>query len=49
MSYVTPVVYRTKLMVMNAGGYRFTDFVRLGLPLQIAIRRRRARLIQGEQ
>jgi di/tricarboxylate transporter len=24
-------------MVMNAGGYRFTDFVRLGLPLQIFI------------
>jgi di/tricarboxylate transporter len=37
MSYLTPVGYQTNLMVMNAGGYRFTDFVRLGLPLQIAI------------
>lgn len=37
MSYLTPVGYQTNLMVMNAGGYRFTDFVRLGLPLQIVI------------
>ena len=35
MSYLTPVGYQTNLMVMNAGGYRFTDFARLGLPLQI--------------
>lgn len=35
MSYLTPVGYQTNLMVMNAGGYRFTDFVRLGLPLQL--------------
>jgi di/tricarboxylate transporter len=37
MSYMTPFGYQTNLMVMNAGGYRFTDFVRLGLPLQIFI------------
>lgn len=37
MSYLTPVGYQTNLMVMNAGGYRFTDFVRLGLPLQLFI------------
>ncbi len=37
MSYLTPVGYQTNLMVMNAGGYRFGDFVRLGLPLQIVI------------
>src|SRR5690606_13390165 len=35
MSYLTPVGYQTNLMVMNAGGYRYTDFVRLGLPLQL--------------
>lgn len=35
MSYLTPLGYQTNVMVMNAGGYRFTDFVRLGLPLQI--------------
>ncbi|MGH8166449.1 MAG: SLC13 family permease, partial [Woeseiaceae bacterium] len=35
MSYITPFGYQTNIMVMNAGGYRFTDFVRLGLPLQL--------------
>jgi di/tricarboxylate transporter len=35
MSYLTPVGYQTNLLVLNAGGYKFTDFVRLGLPLQI--------------
>jgi di/tricarboxylate transporter len=37
MSYLTPFGYQVNLMVMNAGGYRFTDFMRLGLPLQIFI------------
>jgi di/tricarboxylate transporter len=37
MSYMTPFGYQTNMMVMNAGGYHFTDFVRLGLPLQIFI------------
>lgn len=35
MSYMTPFGYQTNMMVMNAGGYRFTDFVRLGFPLQL--------------
>ena len=33
MSYATPMAYKTNLLVMNAGGYRFTDFVRVGVPL----------------
>ena len=37
MSYLTPLGYQTNVMVMNAGGYRFGDFIRLGLPLQIFI------------
>lgn len=37
MSYLTPFGYQVNLMVMNAGGYRFTDFMRLGFPLQIFI------------
>ncbi len=33
MSYATPVAYKTNLLVMNAGGYRFSDFLRIGGPL----------------
>jgi di/tricarboxylate transporter len=35
MSYMTPVGYQTNLLVMNAGGYRFADFLRAGVPLQL--------------
>jgi di/tricarboxylate transporter len=35
MSYLTPIGYQTNLLVMNAGGYRFSDFFRAGLPLQV--------------
>lgn len=34
-SFATPIGYQTNLMVRNAGGYRFTDYVRVGLPLTI--------------
>jgi len=33
MSFATPMAYQTNLLVMNAGNYRFGDFVRVGLPL----------------
>ena len=33
--YATPMAYQTNLMVMSAGGYRFSDFVRAGVPLVI--------------
>jgi di/tricarboxylate transporter len=33
LSYMTPMGYQTNLLVMNAGGYRFGDFVRVGAPL----------------
>jgi di/tricarboxylate transporter len=37
MSYATPMAYKTNLLVMNAGGYTFTDFVRIGVPLTLLI------------
>jgi di/tricarboxylate transporter len=33
LCYLTPMGYQTNLLVMNAGGYRFIDFVRVGTPL----------------
>jgi di/tricarboxylate transporter len=34
-SFSTPIGYQTNLMVQGPGGYRFVDFVRIGLPLGI--------------
>jgi di/tricarboxylate transporter len=33
MSFATPMAYKTNLLVMNAGGYQFSDFVKVGVPL----------------
>ncbi len=35
MSFVTPIGYKTNLLIMGAGGYKFNDFVKIGLPLAI--------------
>ena len=37
LSFVTPMAYKTNLLVMNAGGYRFGDFVRVGIPLTLIL------------
>ncbi len=34
-SFITPLGYQTNLMVYGPGGYRFTDYARLGMPLSI--------------
>ena len=33
MSYATPMAYKTNLLVMTAGGYTFSDFLKVGIPL----------------
>jgi di/tricarboxylate transporter len=35
--FATPIGYQTNLMVYGPGGYRFSDYVRFGLPLNILV------------
>ena len=35
LSFATPMAYQTNMLIMNAGGYKFGDFVRVGAPLTI--------------
>ena len=37
MAFSTPVASPTNAMVMAAGGYKFTDYVKVGVPLQIIL------------
>ena len=35
LSFATPMAYKTNLLIMNAGGYTFGDFARVGIPLTV--------------
>lgn len=35
--FVTPIGYQTNMMIYGPGGYRFSDFVRFGLPLSAVV------------
>jgi di/tricarboxylate transporter len=36
-SFATPIAYRTNLLVMGPGRYRFADFARAGTPLILIV------------
>ena len=35
--FATPMAYQTNLMVFGAGGYRFSDYLRIGVPRNLLV------------
>jgi di/tricarboxylate transporter len=36
-SFLSPVAHPSNLLIMGPGGYRFTDYIKVGLPLTLVI------------
>ena len=36
-SFMTPLGYQTNLMVMGPGGYRYVDYLKVGLPMSVLV------------
>ncbi len=36
-SFISPMGYQTNLMVYGPGGYKFTDFVKIGIPMTVIV------------